>query len=184
MTDSALPPIRIATPRDAGPIAALHADSWRRHYRGAYADSYLDGDLDTERRAVWSERLESPTMAVTLVTYDGAQLIGFVHTILEADPLWGSLVENLHVSHDRHRSGIGRRLMAASAHEVISRSKARPMHLWVLEQNTRAQSFYCAIGGRCAETGPCPPPGGVPARLDGQPRRHRFAWSDAALLTR
>ena len=30
---------REATELDSRAIAALHADSWRRHYRGAYADS-------------------------------------------------------------------------------------------------------------------------------------------------
>jgi hypothetical protein len=35
---------------DADSIAALHADSWRRHYRGAYLDSYLDGDAVSERQ--------------------------------------------------------------------------------------------------------------------------------------
>jgi hypothetical protein len=28
----------------------LHADSWRRHYRGAYADAFLDGDVLADRR--------------------------------------------------------------------------------------------------------------------------------------
>jgi hypothetical protein len=30
---------REAGPGDAGAIAGLHADSWRRHYRGAFSDS-------------------------------------------------------------------------------------------------------------------------------------------------
>jgi GNAT superfamily N-acetyltransferase len=33
---------RAAGPGDAQAVAGLHADSWRRHYRGAYADSFLD----------------------------------------------------------------------------------------------------------------------------------------------
>lgn len=46
---------------DAAAIAALHADSWRRHYRGIYSDFFLDGDLEQERRSVWSERLTAAT---------------------------------------------------------------------------------------------------------------------------
>ncbi|GIF48581.1 hypothetical protein Afe04nite_31200 [Asanoa ferruginea] len=38
-------------------MAALHAASWRRYYRGAYADAYLDGDIDADRLAVWTARL-------------------------------------------------------------------------------------------------------------------------------
>ncbi|HEV2638724.1 MAG TPA: hypothetical protein VGX23_26485 [Actinocrinis sp.] len=48
---------RAAGPHDVDAIAALHADSWRRHYRGAFADSYLDGDVLGSRREVWAERL-------------------------------------------------------------------------------------------------------------------------------
>ena len=48
---------------DAAQIAELHAASWRRHYRGAFADSYLDGDVVTERRTGWSSRLAAPGAA-------------------------------------------------------------------------------------------------------------------------
>ncbi|MEU4563183.1 hypothetical protein AB0F72_32800 [Actinoplanes sp. NPDC023936] len=48
---------RFAEAADAAGIAALHADSWRRHYRGAYSDSFLDGDVIADRHAVWSARL-------------------------------------------------------------------------------------------------------------------------------
>jgi hypothetical protein len=47
---------REATAGDAEAIAGLHADSWRRHYRGAYLDSYLDSDV-ADRMAEWSGRL-------------------------------------------------------------------------------------------------------------------------------
>jgi len=36
---------RPARASDSEAIAALHADSWRRHYRGAYSDAFLDGDV-------------------------------------------------------------------------------------------------------------------------------------------
>jgi hypothetical protein len=45
--------LRTASARDAKPIADLHVDSWRRHYRGAFRDSFLDGDVFAERLAVW-----------------------------------------------------------------------------------------------------------------------------------
>jgi len=48
---------RPARPSDADAVAALHADSWRRHYRGAYSDAFLDGDVYAERLVVWSSRL-------------------------------------------------------------------------------------------------------------------------------
>src|SRR6266545_1171398 len=48
---------RLASPADAKAVADLHADSWRRHYRGAYSDAFLDGDVVADRLAVWTARL-------------------------------------------------------------------------------------------------------------------------------
>jgi ribosomal protein S18 acetylase RimI-like enzyme len=38
------PQFRLAGPADARTIADLHAESWRRHYRGAYSDTVFDDD--------------------------------------------------------------------------------------------------------------------------------------------
>jgi hypothetical protein len=53
--------LRSATAQDSSAIALLHADSWRRNYRGAYTDAFLEGDVETNRRAVWAERLTDPS---------------------------------------------------------------------------------------------------------------------------
>ncbi|MGH9918991.1 MAG: GNAT family N-acetyltransferase [Nitrososphaerales archaeon] len=99
--------IRLAQAADAPPIAKLHADSWRRHYRGTYSDSYLDGDLDADRLAVWIKRLShSARDRFTLVAEHQARLIGFAHVVLDTDSTWGALVENLHVSRSCQRSGV------------------------------------------------------------------------------
>jgi hypothetical protein len=45
MLDPASVSFRAAGQDDAHAIAELHADSWRRHYRGAYSDAFLDGDV-------------------------------------------------------------------------------------------------------------------------------------------
>ncbi len=51
---------REATADDVEAIAQLHADSWRRNYRGAFRDAFLDGPVVGERRTVWAERLTRP----------------------------------------------------------------------------------------------------------------------------
>jgi ribosomal protein S18 acetylase RimI-like enzyme len=148
---------REATADDAEAIARLHADSWKRHYRGAFLDSYLDGDV--------------------VADLHGA-LAGFAHTILDEDPVWGAFLDNLHVRHDLKRHGIGAGLLAETARAVTSRRPASGLYLWVLEQNTAAQAFYCAQGGRRAErklSGPFP--GG------GRAFSLRYAWADPAALT-
>ncbi len=174
---------RPARPDDAESIAALHAASWRRHYRGAYADSFLDGDIDSDRRGVWVARLAAAAMSETVLAEQGDRLVGFVHVMLDHDPRWGSLVDNLHVAHDQHRAGIGTRLMVQAAAGVTRRAAGPALYLWVLEQNERAQRFYRACGATCVEMATVPPPGGDPARLNGTPRCYRMAWPDAAQLT-
>lgn len=165
-------------------MALLHADSWRRHYRGAYADSFLDGDVVSDRHALWSARLTAPVHTMTVVAEDGDRLAGFVHVVFDEDERWGSLVDNLHVTHDRRRSGIGTALLTRAAAGVAERATHRSVHLWVLEQNTAAQRFYRAVGGTPVGTATVEPPGGVPDRLAGSPVKIRFAWPDAAYLSR
>lgn len=169
---------RVAGSDDAETVAQLHADSWRRHYRGAYADSFLDGDVVADRRSVWSARLADPAGSMTVLAEDGARPVGFVHVVFDHDDRWGSLVDNLHVTHDRKRSGVGTALMVRAAEAVAELAAGRSMYLWVLEQNTTAQQFYRARGGTCVEKSTVPPPGGIPARLNGSPTCLRFAWPD------
>jgi GNAT superfamily N-acetyltransferase len=167
---------------DSGRIAALHTQSWRRHYRGAYADAYLDGDLLTERTRVWSARLASPGGTATIIAESAGRLVGFVHIVLDADPRWGSLVDNLHVDHLKHRSGVGTRLMGYAARAVLADAGSPALHLWVLQQNERAQEFYRASGGTPVETGIAAAPCGDPALLNGTPAKYRMFWPDATRL--
>lgn len=79
-----------ATDRDADRVAALHADSWRRHYRGAYLDTYLDGDVVSDRQEVWRGRLAQPKEnQFTVIARHGDEVLGFAHTFLDEDPVWG-----------------------------------------------------------------------------------------------
>lgn len=172
---------RLAHASDAGAIAALHADSWRRHYRGAFSDEFLDGDVDADRLAVWTERLREPDPNThTIVGEDDDGLVGFAHTVFEADSRWGALLDNLHVVHDEKRRGIGSRLLALTARAVAERSTG--LYLWVLEQNLDARAFYEARGGRYVERVPVPAPAGMSSRLKGSPFGLRYAWPDPAVL--
>jgi ribosomal protein S18 acetylase RimI-like enzyme len=178
--------VRTAGERDAPAVAALHADSWRRHYRGAYADSFLDGDVHADRVVVWSKRLREPAVgARTVVAETDGRVVGFSYTLLDADPTWGAFVDNLHVSGDYQRRGIGGRLMAASAEFVVTERPQSPLYLWVLKQNSAAQRFYEAIGGQCLEETDVAPVDGVAGRLNGTPVGLRYVWPDpAAIMSR
>ena len=160
---------------DAEKVALLHADSWRRHYRGAYADSFLDGDVVTDRLSVWSARLAAPANSATIVAEDDAGVAGFVHVIFDDDDRWGSLIDNLHVTSDRRRTGMGSALLARAGEAVVERATTASIYLWVLEQNTAAQQFYQAFGGAYVEKVPLD---GPPERINGSPNKIRIAWPD------
>jgi ribosomal protein S18 acetylase RimI-like enzyme len=178
--------LRPVSPADSPRVAWLHADSWRRHYRGAYSDAFLDGDVEADRRAVWARRLQDPDHAsATIIAEESAEsLVGFVHVVFEHHPGWGALVDNIHVAGERQRGGVGTMLMAAAAEAVIERRASSGMYLWVLEQNAAAQAFYEARGGRFTERAPVESPGGVPGRLSGSPLKRRYVWPEPAVLRR
>jgi ribosomal protein S18 acetylase RimI-like enzyme len=171
--------LRPADPADADTIAHLHAESWRRHYREVYADSYLDGDVGAERRQVWSARLAAAGPTMTVLAEDDGEPIGFVHVVFDHDPRWGSLIDNLHVRADHQRGGVGTALMARAADGVRERAAGPARYLWVLRANEAAQGFYRALGGRCVGEAAVSLPGGVAGRLRGNPRKLRFCWDEA-----
>jgi N-acetylglutamate synthase-like GNAT family acetyltransferase len=131
---------------------------------------------------VWSARFAAPANSETVLAEHDGRLMGFMHVVFDVDPRWGSFVDNLHVVHDLHRTGIGTRLLGRAARAVGERGAGNAMFLWVLRQNTAAQQFYRARGATCVETGLASAPGGDPARLNGSPERLRMAWPDVAML--
>lgn len=170
---------RTARAEDAPAVAALHADSWQRHYRGAYADAFLDAEPSGYLAQLWAERLAAPPpRAHTILAEYGSELVGLAHTLLDDDPTWGALVDNLHVRYALKGQGIGTRLIALTARAVHRWSSSSGLYLWVLEQNTAAQAFYSARGGTCVERADVPPPGGDPTRLNGRPKCLRYVWRD------
>jgi ribosomal protein S18 acetylase RimI-like enzyme len=151
---------RAALAADATAVAALHADSWRRFYRGSYSDAFLDGPVDQDRLEVWSKRLDDQENSATVLAEIDGALVGFVHVVFDADPIHGALIDNLHVRHDMQRRGLGAELVHKAMTAVISERGESPVYLWVLEQNTRAQAFYASLGGQVADRQTSTPPGG------------------------
>jgi GNAT superfamily N-acetyltransferase len=174
---------RLAGPDDAEAVANLHAESWRRHYRGAYSDAFLDGDVFADRLGVWTDRLRTPDQRRCTILAEDGSLVGFANTFFDDDPAWGALLDNLHVAHPHKRRGIASRLLTLTAEAVSEqRSERTGLYLWVLEQNVGAQAFYEARGGRCVERGLVSPPGGIASRVTGSPGKLRYAWPRANLL--
>ncbi|MDQ6811612.1 MAG: GNAT family N-acetyltransferase [Actinomycetota bacterium] len=178
------PQFRLAGLGDAAAVANLHAESWRRHYRGAYSDAFLDGDVFADRLSVWTERpRESDPRRCTLLAEHGT-LVGFANTVFGEDARWGALLDNLHVADGCRRRGIGSRLLALTAQAVIEHPNRTGLFLWVLEQNVEARAFYEALGGRCVGRDLVSPPGRIASRLTGSPARLRYAWAEPDELAR
>jgi len=183
MPDSAGPRFRAARAGDAQAIAALRADSWQRHYRGAFSDAFLDHDAAGYLLPLWTERLATPDpQARTILAEDNGAVVGLAHTLLGQDPTWGAYLDNLHVLHGLKRQGVGARLLALTRQTVLDGSPSSGLYLWVLEQNSDARAFYAARGGVCVERGEVLPPGGDPSRLNGQPTGLRYAWPTPSKL--
>jgi GNAT superfamily N-acetyltransferase len=175
--------LRAARPGDAPAIAALHAGSWQRHYRGAFSDAFLDHDATGYLRPLWTARLATPDpRACTILAEHDGTVVGFAHTLLGHDAALGAFLDNLHVTYALKRQGIGTRLLALTAQAIMDWSPSSGLHLWVLEQNTDARAFYTARGGVCVDRVQIPPPGGDPARLNGRPVSLIYAWRDPSQL--
>jgi GNAT superfamily N-acetyltransferase len=175
---------RVAGPDDAEAVAELHADSWRRHYRGAYSDAFLDGDVLADRLTVWTDRLRAPDPRPCTILAENERLVGFASSFFEDDPTWGALLDNLHVAAAHKRQGVGARLPSWTADAVVGRPEPTGLYLWVLEQNVDAQAFYEARGGACVGRRLVDAPGGVASRITRSPAARRYAWPQPAVLLR
>jgi GNAT superfamily N-acetyltransferase len=141
--------IRHARPADAHSIAALHANSWRASYRGILSDEFLDGALDENRLALWTTRCSDVSRQNQLIIVDehNGEIRGFACAFLDADPRWGSLLDNLHVVPNLKGQGLGRQLIGAIAGAVFQDASSPTLHLWAYEQNIAARRFYEHLGG-------------------------------------
>jgi GNAT superfamily N-acetyltransferase len=170
--------VRAAGPADADAIAALHADSWRRSYRGMMPDAYLDGDVVTERRAVWRERFAAPRedQRVWVVDGDGDGLAGFVCLFGDGDPVLGAYVDNLHVRRGVQGRGVGAALLGRAAAWTLAERPGSGLYLWAFEANAAARGFYRRLGAVEDAREEFPDPGG------GSGRSVRCVWPDPARL--
>ncbi len=153
--------IRQANNADASAIALLHAQSWQKTYRGIFKDEYLDGNVLEDRRTVWQKRLNFPEKnQVVFMAEENKELFGFLCAFGNEDQKWGTFIDNLHVSPDKKRRGIGTLLMKAVAIWSRRHYPSTGLYLLVLEGNFLARCFYEAFGASHVETRHCEVPGG------------------------
>ncbi|WP_284266937.1 GNAT family N-acetyltransferase [Bradyrhizobium iriomotense] len=145
--------IRTATEKDAAVIAAIHVASWRDAYAHILAPEFLSGGIETDRLAVWSQRLRDPSLTqfVNVACDPGGLVQAFVCGYCDFDPVWGSLIDNLHVRPQARGQGIGERLFRAAAGQFSATATGAGLHLWVFEANAAGLRFYERLGGSVVE---------------------------------
>ncbi|MEO6039557.1 MAG: GNAT family N-acetyltransferase, partial [Saprospiraceae bacterium] len=153
-------------------IAALHADSWRRTYRGILRDDFLGSEVFHDRKAVWEQKFEAPPANQwVLLALEADQLAGFICVYGGKDARWGSFIDNLHVAYAWKGQGIGANLMQAAAAWLRKNHPEAGMYLWVYEANVAARRFYKKMGAARVEFAQRKNPGG------GVARSFRYAWT-------
>jgi len=60
-----------------------------------------------------------------------------VHVVFDDDDRWGSPIDNLHITQDRRRTGIGTALLTCAAEADAERATGKSAYLWVREQTAR-----------------------------------------------
>ena len=170
---------RRAQAQDADAVADLHVLSWRATYRGILRDGFLEGPVVADRQALWRERLADPGEAdgrFVLLAEQGGDLHAFVCAILDADPTWGALLDNLHVVPGSQGKGLGRILMTEAAIWIRRQRPRSRLHLWVFERNAAARRFYDRLGGAVIDRRAIPSPDGH--LVDSV----RYGWTDLSPL--
>jgi ribosomal protein S18 acetylase RimI-like enzyme len=173
--------IRSAVEADAADIAAIHTASWRDAYAGILAAEFLNGDIETNRLELWSRRLiERPSSQLVDVACDPAgAMVAFACSFSDADPRWGSLVDNLHVLPRFRGQGAGEKLLQNMVARLAAKDSDSGLHLWVFEANVAALRFYHRLGGRVVETktSEIPAAGGKAVLRVHWPALSQFVWT-------
>lgn len=146
--------IRELSVADVDAVAALHADSWQRTYRGIFTDAFLDGPVVEDRRRVWADRVAArscPETAATAATFvaagvDRPGIVGFVHVVASDPDGPGALIDNLHVDPAGQGRGISTRLLARAARWAEQQHAVSSLHLWVAASNDHAIAVYVHLG--------------------------------------
>ena len=127
---------------DLAKIARLQAISWRSAYRGMLSKEYLDSMVEEDLRLYWGRVVVGQDDLILKAEDDQQELVGFI-------TVWGRpipFVDNLHVLPKFYGQGVGARLMAAAARELLAGGR-NSAELWAFEENKRALRFYEKLGG-------------------------------------
>ena len=168
---------REAISEDAESIAQLHSLSWQQNYKGIWNDEFLNGPVVENRWYVWQNRLKQPPSNQYVVIAETEKTIcGFACVYTNDDPIWGTLLDNLHVRKELKGHGIGSALIKSVARWSYQKSPDSGFYLWVLAKNMAAQRFYQNLGGINHELVSLKNPDGNFSDC------YRYVWTDVKTL--
>lgn len=148
--------LKSATPDDATTIATLHVAGWHGAYGGIVDAEHLANFSVPTWTEKWQKILQDDTCRILLAHDNKGHPAGFCHygRLLTPPPGQSNIrpqytaeIFALYLTPDFYRQGLGRQLIRHAAQDLIAQ-RHQGLALWVLAQNTRACSFYSAMGGQ------------------------------------
>ena len=142
--------IRDAELRDARGIAEVHVRSWQAAYAGIVPDEDLARLSVDQREQFWTQILSKDERA-TFVLVNGDLVVGWSGfgpaRDEDCDPGLVAELYGIYLLPEYWTMGYGKQLYG-DTESRIRQNLVENLVLWVFEKNTRARSFYEAVGYR------------------------------------
>jgi len=144
--------VRDATRADASAISHIRVDTWRAAYAGLVAQEvldHMDAAAEAERRlARWDEMHGDPRGCELVAEVDGV-IAGWAVAgpTLDDDRPRDGQVYAIYARPEHWSRGVGHALML-TVEQRLRAAGFRKAHLWVLDRNDRAATFYERHGWR------------------------------------
>lgn len=139
--------LRPATPGDAAGVARVYVRSWRETYRGLVPPATLSRMSESAEIPYWRRTLERAGQRAFVATTGDGAVAGFL--TCGADRSGGDRftaeIYTLYLMPGLTRRGVGRRLMAAAAEQLMA-DGYKAACVWALRDNP-SRGFYAALGG-------------------------------------
>jgi hypothetical protein len=170
--------LRDAQFSDHAAISKLHAESWQQNYRGIFSDAFLDNEVEQFLFDGWHKKLgvQNSNQHVTIAILD-KNIVGFACLLLDDDSVFGSLLDNLHVSIKMRNTGVGKLLMKNCAKIICDKGGSNKMYLWVFALNKNARLVYEHLGGTRFETTETENADGTTAQAC------RYIWDNVSIIS-
>ncbi len=154
--------IRKANTRDAVSMSIIHANSWRKAYKGLLLDEYLNKIQDTQWINMITKGLEDNTMNAWVATIEDIIIACTCVGNSRYKGYEGQLeLISIYVLPEYWNLGGAGSLLIEEVLEYAVNNKYKEVGLWVLDDNSQAIRFYekkgffnngdtisCMIGGK------------------------------------